>query len=196
MTSKSHDESAGRYEYRVWGEHQKARKLIAKLASDKSTEEIRDCYLFTDDDSFHAKVRDNTLKLKELVAEDKGFERWASGRYRTADSTPSPFDTLFDELNLDRPQQGKKYDLTRAIAQLDPKLGVRAVFVTKKRQRYRIGDMRAEVTDIDIDDTDDVLRTLAIEGDDLDDLVALRKQLGLRGEENIAMHQVIEDAQD
>ena len=38
----------------------------------------------------------------------------------------------------------------------------------------------------------DVLHTLAIEGNDLDDLVALRKRLGLRGEPNVAVHEVIE----
>lgn len=195
-SSPSQDDRSTRYEYRVWGEHRKARKMIAKLASDASTEKIRDCYLITDDASFNAKVRDNTLKVKELVAEDKGFERWASGRYRSADSTPSPFDVLFEELHLDRPQRGKKYDLVGAIENLDADLGVRAVFVTKKRQRYRIGTLRAEVTDIDVDDSDEVVRTLAIEGDDLSELVSLRKKLGLRDEENVAMHQFIDDTQD
>ncbi len=196
MSSTSDHNVSARYEYRVWGEYRKARKLMEKLGSVDDSEEVRDCYLITDDASFNAKVRGNTLKIKELVSEVKGFERWTSDRYRTADSAPSPFDVLFDELKLDRPQQGKKYDLERAIAKLDPDHGVRAVFVTKKRQNYRIGSLRAEVTDIEVEDTDEVLRTLAIEGDNLDDLVALRKKLGLRGEENIAMHQVIDVTHD
>lgn len=186
------DIDSARYEYRVWGEHRKARKLMSKLASVETHERVKDCYLLTDDVSFNAKVRDNELKIKQLVAEDKGFEQWASGRYRTADATPTPFDELFDGLRLDRPQRGKPYDLAKAVENLDPSMGVRAVFVTKTRRRYRIGNLRAEATDIRIDETKEVLQTLSIEGDHLEELVALRKKLGLRNEQNLAVHQAIE----
>ena len=79
-----------------------------------------------------------------------------------------------------------------AIDTLDADLGVRPVFVTKHRTHYRVGAIRAEVTDMEIDQVDEVLRTLAFEGDDLDDLVALRKKLGLRGEPNTPVHQAID----
>jgi hypothetical protein len=196
MTKKSQlcdNTDDARYEYRVWGEHRKARKLMGKLASDETRDRVQDCYLLVDDPSWNAKVRDNTLKIKQLVAEDKGFEQWVSGRHRSSDSAPSPFDTLFDELRLDRPQKGKPYDLSRAVEQLNPDLGVKAVFVTKKRRRFRIGSLRAEVTDIEIDGTGELLRTLSIEGDDLDELVSLRKKLGLREQPNVAVHQAIDN---
>jgi len=182
-----------RYEFRVWGEHRKARKMLARMASEKTTERVKDCYLIVDDPSWNAKVRDNTLKVKQLVAEDKGFEQWSRDKHRSSDTAPSPFDDLFDELRLDRPQRGKSYDLTKAVAKLDPDSGVRAVFVTKDRQRYRIGEMRAEVTDISVHETGEVLRTLSFEGDSLKDLVALRKELGVKKEPNVAVHQAIEN---
>lgn len=185
-------ETRGRYEFRVWGEHRKARKKLAKLASEKVVEDYDDCYLLVDDPSWNAKVRDNTLKIKQLIAEDKGFERWSSDKHRTAASTPSPFDDLFEELRLDKPQRGKKYSLEKAVAKLDPDLDVRVVFVSKHRERYLIDDIRAEVTDIEIRETGEVLRTLSFQGDDLPALIALRKQLGVRNEPNVAMHQVIE----
>lgn len=181
----------GRFEYRVWGKHPKARKLLGKMATTETRERIEDCYLLVEDPSWNAKIRDNTLKIKRLIEEDEGFERWTSGKHRSAESTPSPFDELFDELRLDRPQRGKRYDLPKAIAQLDPRLGVRAVFVSKDRQRFRIGGLRAEVTDIKVEDTKQVLRTLSIEGDDLEELVTLRDRLGLRGEPNTPVHAVI-----
>lgn len=189
---KLNDRREATYEYRVWGEHRNARKLMAKLASKETRERINDCYLLVDDLAWNAKVRDNTLKIKQLVDEHKGFDCWVSGRHRSADSVPSPFDELFDELNLDRPQRGKSYDLTRAIDQLDPDLGVKAVFVTKKRRLFRIGNLQAEVTDITIDETGQILRTLSIEGDDLNELIALRKKLGLRELPNVAVHEAIE----
>lgn len=181
-----------RYEFRVWGAHRKARKKLARLASNTRTERVKDCYLIVDDPSWNAKVRDNQLKIKHLVAEDKGFERWSRDKHRSSDTAPSPFDDLFDELQLDRPQRGKSYDLTKAVKRLDPDSGVRAVFVTKRRRRYRVGNLRGEVTDIKIRATGEVLRTLSVEGDDLDELVALRKLLGVRDEPNIAVHQAIE----
>lgn len=192
----STDTDDARYEYRVWGTHRRARKLMARLASSETRQDVADCYLLVDDPSWNAKVRNNTLKIKQLVAEDEGFEQWVSGRHRSSKSAPSPFDTLFDQLHLDRPQRGKSYDLARAVDQLDPALGVRAVFVTKKRRRFKIGSLRAEVTDVEIDETGEVLRTLSIEGDDLDELMALRKTLGLRDESNVAVHQAIDSDGD
>ena len=186
-------EPAGaRYEHRVWGKHVKARKLLAKIATDQTTETVNDCYLLVDDSSWNAKIRGNTLKIKQLVAERKGFEQWTSDRHRTADSTPSPFDIIFEQLGLDRPQRGEEYDLFEEIAALDRDAGVRAVFVTKDRRRYRIGDLRAEATDIRIRENGDVLHTLSIEGDDLDQLTVLRKRLGLRGEDNVAVHNALD----
>ena len=180
-----------RYEFRVWGEHRKACKLLSRIGTDETRESIEDCYLIVDDPSYNAKVRDNTLKVKRLLAEAKGFERWGSNRHRTPESAPSPFDLLFDELRLDRPQRGKSYDLVAEVSKLDPELEVTPVFVTKRRRRYRIGEMRAEVTDIVLTDSDQTLHTLSIEGDDLQELVSLRKRLGLKSEPNVAVHQAI-----
>lgn len=189
---ESSEDRSARYEFRVWGKHRDARKQLARMATETVKEEYEDCYLLVDDPTWNAKVRDNTLKIKHLVAEKKGFEQWASDRYRTADDTPSPFDDLFDELRLDRPLRGKKYNLPKEVRSLDQMDGVRAVFVKKSRRRYTIGDLRAEVTDIEIDDSDETLRTLSIEGNDLKELRRLRKRLGLGDEPNVAMHQHID----
>ena len=193
MTKKqlTSEPTGARFEHRVWGAHRKACKLLAKLADEQSTEQVDDCYLLVDDPSWNAKIRDNTLKIKQLVAERKGFEQWTRDRHRSAGSTPSPFDAIFEQLGLDRSQRGEEYDLNTEIAALDAQAGVRAVFVTKERRRYRIGDLRAEATDIKIRDTGEVLHTLSIEGDDIDELSALRKRLGLRGEDNIAVHHAL-----
>lgn len=188
--------SGARYEYRVWGRHSKARKLLEELATGVVDERIKDCYLLIGDAMWNAKVRNNRLKIKQLIAEDQGFERWTADRPRTADAAPSPFDELFETLRLDRPQRGKSYDLYEAIARLDLDPDTRAVFVVKHRRRYTIGRLRAEVTDIEIVETSEVLRTLAIEGEDLDELVALRKKLGLRDHPNVAVHEAIGPALD
>ncbi|MEO1064713.1 MAG: hypothetical protein AAFZ07_25115 [Actinomycetota bacterium] len=187
------DGRAARYEFRVWGKHRKARRALARLADEETSETVDDCYLLVDDPTWNAKVRDDTLKLKHLVAEDRGFERWSSQHHRSSSTTPTPFDEIFEALRLDRPQRGKSFDITKAVKRLDGS-DVRAVFVVKRRRRFRVGELRAEATDIELTDSGEVLHTLSIEGDDLDALRALRKQLGLRDEPNVAVHQAIDSA--
>lgn len=180
-----------RFEYRVWGKQAKARNILRRLASEESEEYVEDCYLLVDDPNWNAKVRGNGLKVKQLIDEDLGFERWVARR-QPAPDVRSPFDELFDELDPDRKRAWSPKELAAAIDELDGDLDVRPVFVTKHRVHYRVGDLRAEVTDIEIAETSEVLQTLAIEGDDLDELVALRKKLGLRKEPNTPVHTAID----
>jgi hypothetical protein len=178
-----------RFECRVWGKHRQARRLLAGLADRERTEQVDDCYLLVDDAALNAKVRDNTLKVKQLVAERKGFERWTSNRHDVAHTAPAPFGTLAEQLGLHRRERDA--DLRTAFAAFGAAAGVRLVFVAKHRRRYRVGSLRAEATDIRLLDTGEVLHTLSIEGDDLKRLVALRARLGLRGEDNVAVHNVL-----
>ncbi|NNE72895.1 MAG: hypothetical protein HKN26_04465 [Acidimicrobiales bacterium] len=182
-----------RYEYRVWGKHRGARKTLSAIASREIVERVDDCYFLIDEPGVNAKVRGNALKVKRLVAERKGFECWVSNWHHEAETAPAPFDELFDELRLDRPARGKPFNLVKAVDRLDDE-APKAIFVTKERRRYRVGSVKAEVTDITIEQTAEVLRTLAIVGDDLDELVALRKRLGLRDAENVAVHVAIDTA--
>lgn len=180
-----------RYEYRVWGEHRRAGKRLSRLATNETHEKIDDCYFLVDDLAWNAKVRDNALKVKVLVSEERGFERWTSDWHRDPEHAPAPFDDLFEELRLDRPIRGKRFDLPKAVASLDDDSATRAVFVTKHRRRYRLGSIRGEVTLVDVQGVDGMLRSLAIEGDDLGDLVELRSELGLGDEPSMPMHAAI-----
>lgn len=190
--AKNSSSDGGRYEYRVWGKHKKARKLLDSIGTDKTIEVINDCYFLGDDPDWNAKVRNSTLKLKRLVAEERGFEQWTSDWYRKSEKTPAPFDELFDDLHLGRLSRGKKFSIKKAVKGLDDDHVARPVFVTKDRVRYRVGALRAEVTDIRVNDTGEELHTIAIVGDDLDELAALRKQLGIKKSDNVAVHLAID----
>ena len=184
-----------RYEFRVWGRHERARRKLAKLASHAVTEEIDDCYFLVDDTELNVKVRDRILKVKELVERTRGFERWIANRYKTPSAAPAPFDELFEHLREERERRGSAFDLSEAVARLDDDAAAKAVVVTKRRTRFRVGSMRAEVTDVTVRRTGEVLRTLAIEGDDLDELVSLRRALGLREAANVPVHLAIDPEQ-
>jgi hypothetical protein len=189
----NHASARSRYEYRVWGKHRKIRKQIIELAeSDAVTEEINDCYLISDDEEWNAKVRDDRLKLKHLGKEKRGFERWDSQWPEDSDATPSPWDDVYDQLRLDKPARGKNYNLSKAVKKLDDDAGVRAVFVTKQRKVYRIGNVRAEIVKIDLRDGSKRLHSIAVQGRDLKELRALIGDLGLDAEPNVPMHVAIE----
>jgi hypothetical protein len=183
--------TGARFEYRVWGTHRRARKTLEKLADAHTTEQVDDCYVLVDDSALNVKIRDSTLKIKQLVAERKGFEQWKSDRHRSVDTVPTPFDEIYLRLGLERSQDEREVDLTAVAATAGLDCGVRLVIVNKRRRRFRVGDLRAESTDITITETGEVLHTLSIEGDDLEQLRALRRRLGLHGHENIAVHSAL-----
>jgi hypothetical protein len=189
MTEKqlTSEPARARFEYRVWGPHRRARTLLPKLAEQQSSTVLDDWYLLVADSSVNAKIRHNSLKIKQLVAEREGFEQWTSGRHRSAGAIPTPFDVVFERLCLDRLRHGEEV-VAAEIESLGAEVGVRPVFVTKDRRRFRIGDLCAETTDIRLHETGETLRTLLIEGDDLSDLIALRKRLGLGRHPNVAVH--------
>lgn len=186
-------DTSARYEYRVWGRRKRVRKQLAKLADATTVETFADCYFLSDTDDVNVKVRTDALKVKERVGRKRGFDRWTRVEHRSSDDAPRPYDDLIDDLRLHKAHK-RSWDLAERVERIDDDLDLRPVFVTKTRRRHTIGTLRAEVTDIAIDETGEVLHTIAIEGDDLDALVKLRKRLGLKGEDNVAVHQAIDDA--
>ena len=189
----NHASARSRYEYRVWGKHRKIRKQIIQMADSEAVhEEIEDCYLISDDEEWNAKVRDDRLKLKQLVKQKRGFERWDSQWPDDVEGTPSPWDDVYNQLRLDKPARGKNFNIDKAVKKLDDDAGVQAVFVTKQRKTYKIGNIRAEIVKIDLRDGSKRLHSIAVQGRDLKELRALVGDLGLDAEPNVPMHIAIE----
>ena len=181
------------YEFRVWGKYRNAQRVLDQLAAEVSLQEFDDCYLLGSDPRWNVKVRDGKLKLKRLVAQEEGFECWTSRRYKSAENAPSPFAGMFDELGLGGPGEMESYEISEVVAGWDDRAETQPLLVTKQRRRYHIGLGEAEVVKIDVHDSPIVLKSLAIQGDDLDKLIALRDELGLDGEENLAVHMALEN---
>jgi hypothetical protein len=177
-----------RFEFRVWGSHGPAHRLLAELAEGQTLEQTEDCYLLVDDPSWNVKVRNGTLKIKRLVAELDGFEQWASDRHRCGATAPSPFGTILDSLGQFRELSATTDPLADTYTS---DAGRRPVFVTKKRRRFRLGELRAETTGITVRESGKVLYTLSIEGADLDRLRDLRERLGLCADDNLAVHRAL-----
>jgi hypothetical protein len=153
-----------RYEFRVWGEHDMARRQLAALAETESEELLEDCYLLVDDRNCNAKIRSNRLKIKRLIDVHSGFQRWSSSTTNLVSPPP----------------------------QLVTSAGVQPVFVTKHRSRFRFGSIRAESTNVDVHGQPGLLRTVAIVGKDLDELIQLRSSLGFMHLPNVALHHAVD----
>lgn len=175
-----------RYEFRVWGDQDEAHRRLLSLADSASEKHFRDCYLLVDDPTCNLKIRRNRLKVKRLVEERFGFQRWSTNWHRvTAEAPDAVRETQTTSAVVVTPATTGLGDV---VEELHPAADLRPVFVTKHRMRFRFGSMRAEVTDLEVGANGERLCTTAIEGRDLLDLIRLRSSLGFDLVPNVAVH--------
>ncbi len=181
--------SKRRYEFRVWGDRTDASRQLARLAGDHDRQHLRDCYLLDGNPARNTKIRDSRVKVKYLVDERLGFQRWSSVWHAPTDGGRRPSDRLLGEIRRIAPESDDYQD---AVAEAVEVFGAddrpSVVFVTKHRRRFAIGSMKAESTKVTVDGNPRSMHTLAIEGPDLDELVGLRAELGLAHVPNLALH--------
>ena len=192
VVDRKQSEPDPRYEFRVWGEQNDARKLLSDLAGNGRKERLNDCYLLNGDPSHNAKIRHSRLKLKHLEEERLGFQRWSTAWHRVPKDVPEPFDKLLADISrAELRSDDIQHILAEAADGLDGEYTVRAVFVTKRRRLFKIGSMKAEATTVKIEGRPGSLSTVAIEGPDLHELIRLRQTLGLAHAPNLAVHEAV-----
>ncbi len=176
-----------RWEWRVAGEPaEAAARRLADLASE-SPRESDELYVLSANAEDSVKVRDGLLDVKHLErVSDEGLQQWRPvlkaafplsaadvgtmlGALRVSGVTPEPVGTL-DEL-LDR--------LVR------PRDDLRAVEVHKRRRRFTVGGCMAEVSDLGAAGGD--VRTVAVESEDPERLLAAVRELGLDAAPNTSV---------
>lgn len=165
-SGKESKQLSGNHEFRVWGRHAKARRRLERLADPVTVETYTDEYVLVDDPDWNVKLRAGDVKVKQRVDVTRGFDCWES--------------SWLDGIHA------AKGELRRQLRD-----DTTTVVVRKKRRRFEVGSARAEVTDVVVDGGP-TARSIAIEGDDLDELVRLRKKLGLTGEANVPMHEMLD----
>jgi hypothetical protein len=175
-----------RYEFRVWGHQDEAHRRLLSLADSSSEKHFKDCYLLIDDPTCNLKIRRNRLKVKRLVEERFGFQRWSTDWHKvTTEAAPHSGGAQAAPGGAVRTESAGLGDV---VEELHPAADLRPLFVTKHRMRFRFGSMRAEVTDLEVGQNGERLCTTAIEGRDLLDLIRLRSSLGLDLVPNVAVH--------
>jgi len=187
--------ASARLQWRVWGETAPVHRRLAAIGADSRTERRRDIYLLGTPPTHNAKVRGRRLEVNELLGVESGFQRWTRAVLHALPGhhheLAPVLDTLAavpaDELVAER--LGRRRLLAAAVRR-----GLQPVAVTKYRQRYALGAMRAECTELSIDGTGIELCCVAIEGPDLAELIVLRERLGLAGESNLAVPEALRRA--
>ena len=182
-----------RWEWRVAGEPaEAAARQLADLAPERERESD-EVYVVARDAEDSVKVRDGLLDVKHLErVSDEGLQQWRPVlkaafplsatdlgtmlvALRAAGATPEPVGTL-DEL-LDR--------IVR------PRDDLRAVEVHKRRRHVTVGGCMAEVTDLRAGGSD--VRTVAVESEDPERLLAVVRELGLDAAPNTSVPRALRE---
>jgi exopolyphosphatase/guanosine-5'-triphosphate,3'-diphosphate pyrophosphatase len=175
-----------RWEWRTFGQHfGPAEAAFAKLTPG-STHDSDELYLLTPDGDT-VKIRDDLMDIKVLREVDgNGLERWEPVMKASFPMGVADMRTLRSSLRLPPSDTLRPaYTLEETLAEVvSPDGPVRAVSVRKARVRYTVGGCMAELSEVEADGHR--TRTLAIEAEDGDAVIAAVRSIGLGDYRNMS----------
>ena len=175
----------GRWEWRGFGEHIEAAQRHFDNLAPNSVEESDETYLLSVRSDASVKVRDDLLDVKRLVqVSDEGLEQWIPIAKDPFPETVTRLDTALAELGVDIPLAREAYTLAELLDEVvaaSPDL--HAVDVHKRRRRFMVGGSMAELTDAHVAGRE--VRTIAVESEDHDRVLATLRELGVRPLPNV-----------
>jgi len=126
------------------------------------------------------------MDVKELqAANEDGLEQWKPVLKASFPLSPADVDTVLGALNMTVPAlERPEYSLDELLADLvEPRQELRAVTVHKHREHYTIGGCMAELSEIRTEQG--ARRTIAVESEDPDAVIATVRELGLAQRRNV-----------
>jgi len=179
------DKIIPRWEWRAFGESfgEAESQFAALTAGD--IEESDELYLLSSVLDDNVKVRYGLMDIKKLEQVNAdGLEQW---KPVMKDSFPLPATEakkVFEVLGVAAPPMARTdYSLEQFLDELVPVTkSLRAVRVHKKRTRYKVDGCMAELSEITVDDKP--TRTIALELEDPERVIATVRKLGLGGLKN------------
>jgi exopolyphosphatase / guanosine-5'-triphosphate,3'-diphosphate pyrophosphatase len=175
-----------RWEWRTWEPFGDAGQRLEALATDppQVSDEV---YVLALASEASVKVRDGLMDVKRLEhVDDDGLEQW-----RPVTKAPFPLARadvvgLLDALAVAAGLERDEYTLDELLAEvLRPRADVRVVAVHKERARFTLGGCMAELSELRTDHGS--ARTLAIESEDADGVIAAVRELGLASRHNVSV---------
>ena len=174
-----------RWEWRAFGdEFGEADELFAAMEP-TGIQESDEIYLVSSIPDKVVKVRAGLMDVKSLERVDEaGLEQWLPVLKVRIPVSPEDADRFRATLGLPlRTSDKESYTVEELVAELTALLPeLRAVPVHKKRLRFSVGGCTSEMTDVVVEGRRS--RTVAIESENPDRVVAAVKQLGLSGRDN------------
>ncbi len=177
-----------RWEWRTFGsDFGPAEDLFAALEP-TAVQESDEVYLRTGSGPI-VKIRDGLMDVKVLQAvSPEGLEQWVPVMKEGFPLSAADVSKVFEMLAIDLPALDRNpYTLDQLLSEvISPHPQVSAVPIHKKRVRYTLDGCMAEVTDLVVDGVP--MRTIAIESEDPDDVIAAINAHGL---ENLLNHNFV-----
>ena len=174
-----------RWEWRAFGdEFGEADELFAAMEP-TGIQESDEIYLVSSIPGKVVKLRAGLMDVKSLERVDEaGLEQWVPVLKVKMPLSPEDADRFRAKLGLPlRTSDKERYTVEDLVAELTALLPeLRAVPVHKKRLRFSVGGCTSEMTDVVVEGRRS--RTVAIESENPDRVVAAVKQLGLSGRDN------------
>ncbi|HVM57647.1 MAG TPA: hypothetical protein VMT74_09300 [Gaiellaceae bacterium] len=179
-------EIAARWEWRTFGEgFESEAEQAFRVRKPERVHESDELYLLSERGGDTVKVRDELLDVKHLehVNED-GLEQWTPVLKAEFPVGREVVETVLAGLNSEPPPLARDaYALDELLEEVvRPSDDLLAVEVHKLRRRYTIGGCMAELTDVRTEHGS--TRTIAIESEDDEQVIALVRELGLAARPN------------
>jgi len=170
-----------RWEWRAFGLRFGAAEAHFAGLTPSGVQESDELYLLSGAGD-NVKVRADLMDIKVLVEVNAaGLEQWRPVMKAGFPLAASDVSKVFEALRLELPPLDRDaYTLDQFVAELaEPSGRMRAVNVHKRRVRYVVGGCTAEVSDVVADGRP--TRTVAIESEDADAVIAAVRSVGLGG---------------
>jgi len=170
-----------RWEWRAFGLRFGAAEAHFAALTPSGVQESDELYLLSGAGD-NVKVRADLMDIKILVEVDAaGLEQWRPVMKAGFPLAAADVAKVFEALRLPPPALRREaYGLDQFVAELaEPSGRMRAVNVHKRRVRYTVGGCTAEVSDVVADGRP--TRTVAIESEDADAVIAAVRSVGLGG---------------
>lgn len=179
-----------RWELRVWDVEETVHNRLYSLSPDPDITAQVDCYLIGPRYEFSAKIRDGVIEVKQLLERRAGFQRWALDWISEPPHEPRELNRLLVELGSERHEGLDPLSSSQVIELVDSAQGLEAVDVTKKRRNFDLGDVLAEISEVEIDGAEP-RSCVVVESTNIDRMREMRDHLDLNGVPNVALHNTI-----
>jgi len=174
-----------RWEWRTFGSDFGAADDVFAALKPELTQESDEIYLLSPGTDAAVKIRAGLMDIKELKEVDEaGLQQWRPAMKETFPLPRGEADKVCAKLGVSAGWLGTEpFSLDEFLAVLAaPERGVRAAAVHKRRLHYTLNGCMVEVTDVVTEGQ--AVRTLAVELDDAERVVATVRELGLFDRQN------------